>query len=368
MYELNVKEIKAYFRSIHSKSEAVEYFSKFSGKYYAFDYETASKDPRKLSDALRYDRAYLMGASFCFDYNEAVYVPIQHPEENAEPEAIKVMTDFMRAYPCAAFNMPFEYGFTLYHFGFVPDVYTDMAVLMKVFDSNLPNSLKQLIFALYKYHMQTFVEVTNNRKDFRMVSVKNGFFYGGSDSLWTFRAIEDYEPKIRADAGLNNILNLENRLTPIICDLVYNSVCVDRDLLQSYRPVVEGNIKKIEQFIVERIADKCPDLVTPGIIQGLFTLNMNIDSPKDVKAFFHRLGYPVEGTGKEILRALKDPVADAFVALREEKKLLNTYITAYEDFIGEGDILRFGIRQIGAPTGRLAGSKPNLMAVPKIRD
>lgn len=365
MYELDVKEIKAKVWSIHSKSEAVEYFSKFSGKYYAYDYETSAKVPK---DALRYDRATIMGVSFCFDYNEAVYLPIKHRSENAEQGAIDVAVDFMRSYPSAAFNAPFEYGFTLYHFGFAPIIYTDASVLPKVFDSNLPNSLKRLIYVLYKYKMQTFIEVTNGRKDFSAVSVKDGFYYGASDSLWTFRVIEDYEPKIRADAGLNNILNLENRLTPIICDLVYHSVRVDKELLATYRPIIEDKIQEINDFIVKRIADKMPDMVTPGIIPGLFTLNMNIDSPKDVKAFFNRLGYPIEGTGKKILQGLKTPIADAFVALRAEKKILNTYIKSYEDFIGDGDILRFGIRQIGAPTGRLAGSEPNLMAIPKIRD
>jgi len=364
MYQVNVKEIKALFRTIQSKSEAIEYFSKFSGKFYAFDYEAAAKDP---TQAVLYKKAYIMGVSFSYDYNEAVYLPIKHRSENAEPKALEVALEFMRSYPSVAFNMPFEYGFTKYHYGFTPTVYTDAGVLAKVWDSNLPNGLKALILALYKYKMQTFEEVTNNRKDFSTVSVKEGFFYGGSDSLWTFRVVSDYEPKIKQDEGLAGILRIENQLIPIMCEMIYNGIRVDLDLLKEYDPIVLNRVKALEKELHRLIRDRCPDLVSDGIIPGTSVLNCNLNSPKQLMELFHRLGMHIESTGSAVLKELGDPVAEVLTEYRKEMKLYNTYIKAYYSHIQEDNIVHFGLHQIGAPTGRMAGVTPNLMAIPKIR-
>lgn len=364
MYSVNVKEINALFRTIQSKSEAIEYFSKFSSNFYAFDYECAAKDPTK---AVLYKMAYIMGISFCFDYGEAVYLPIKHHSENAEPGAIEVALEFMRSHPACAFNMPFEYGFTKFHYGFTPIIYADAVVVAKVWDSNLPNGLKPLIYSLYKYKMQTFEEVTNNRKDFSTVSVKDGFFYGGSDSLWTFRVVVDYEPKIKADEGLAGILRLENQLTPIICEMIYNGIRVDTGLLKQYDPIVMKRVSELEKSLHTLIRERCPEMVSDGIIPGTTVLNCNLNSPKDLIGLFNRLGHPIESTSVAVLSEVKDPVAEVLLEYRKEVKLYNTYIKAYYNHILDDDIIQFGLHQIGAPTGRMAGVTPNLMAIPKIR-
>jgi DNA polymerase I-like protein with 3'-5' exonuclease and polymerase domains len=90
----------------------------------------------------------------------------------------------------------------------------------------------------------------------------------------------------------------------------------------------------------------------------------------DVQKLFAAIGIDLskKGTGVKVIKDIDNPIAKKVIAYRQECKILSTYIDAYIDMIGSGDLIYPSIVQLGAPTGRMAGRAPNLMAVPKIRD
>lgn len=365
MFHIFVKEIDANFRTLISKADVLEYFSGLSRDYVAFDYETAAKNPK---DAIVYDRAYIMGASFSYDPNQAVYIPFRHRENNAETDAINLTIEFIRDTPLVAYNNPFEYAFTRYHFGFEPKFFTDAMLVSNVYDSNLPNKLKVLIEVLFKYSMQTFEEVTQKSGDFSRVSVKDGFFYASSDSLWLIRLLDKLLPEIDADQGKKGILKLENKLSPIICDMHYCGVCLDKELLISFRPIIEKSVNGLIADLINEIKTVLPKYVEANLYGE--SLNINLNSPVQVLSLFKDLGFDLSemGTGVKILKEIDNPIAKKLLAYRQESKILSTYIDAYLELMNSSNMIYPGIRQIGAPTGRMAGSSPNLMAIPKIRD
>lgn len=365
MYQLEVKELNCLVRTLISKSDAVEYFTKYDNVFCAYDYETGADDP---ADAVLYDRAYIIGTSFCYNRKEAVYVPFQHREGNAEPDCIDTVVEFMRSTPLAAFNFPFEYSFTKYHLNFIPKMFVDLQYLAQIDNNNHPDSLKELILKIYGYHMQTFEEVTRNTKDFRNVSVKDGFFYGSSDSLWTLIGIEDMLPRVEADSGKKQILKIENMLLPEICEMHYNGIRYNRQLLLEHVPFMKNVCEEIKQDLMSRIEQECPQFFTPNLYGKSFNLNLN--SPADMQKLFKALGYDLSetGTGKKILANIDHPVAKLITKYREEAVILNNYLNAPLTMMNKNDIVFPAIKQLGAPTGRMACFKPNFMALPKLRD
>jgi len=360
MYKLKVKEINALVRTIHSKSEAVEYFTQAATKdTNAFDYETSG---------LSWEKGYIVGTSFCCDRKEAIYIPMQHRTENAEPEAVEVMVDFMRETPLAAHNMNFEYGWTKHHMGFDLKVRTDSMVAIGVENSNNPAGLKDYVKKIYKHSQQTFKEVTQGTKDFTRVSVKDGFYYACSDSLWTYRIIVDLEPKILSDKGMSSIYSLEKQLIPIVAGMHFRGIKIDTEELGRQKTIITDSVAQMEKDIYTMIQTECPSLAGQYDIMGNMALSVNINSPKDLLKIFGMMGIPLDSTSKEALSEVDHPLAKKILEYRQEVKLLSTYNTPYWDLMEAGNIIHQGIKLIGAPTGRCSGATPNLMAIPKIRD
>lgn len=359
MYKLKVKEINALVRTIHSKSEALEYFTKAATKEInAFDYETSG---------LSWEKGYIVGTSFCCDRKEAVYIPMQHRSENAEPEAIAVMVDFMRETPLAAHNMNFEYGWTKHHMGFDLKILTDSMVAIGVENSNNPSGLKDYVKRVYRHDQQTFKEVTQGTKDFTRVSVKDGFYYACSDSLWTYRIIADLEPKINADKGMASIYKLEKQVIPLIVEMHFKGIRIDTVELDNQKGIITESVNQMEKDIYTMIQTECPSLAGQYDIMGNMALSVNINSPKDLLKIFGLMGIPLESTSKDALGEVDHPLAKKILEYRQEVKLLSTYNTPFYDMMEAGDIVHQGLKIIGAPTGRLSGASPNLMAIPKIR-
>ena len=366
--KLRLKKLNATVRTVISKSEAIEYFTNAAKKpYTAFDYETGG---RQLGDGLSWERGHIIGTSFCCALDDAVYLPWKHRSGNAEAGAIDVMAEFMREAPLVAHNFPFEYGWTLHHLGFKPTMFADTMLVVATYDSNLPRKLKEVVKAYFGHQMQTFDDVTKKTKDFTRVPVEDGFYYGCSDSLWTYRLIQDIAPKIQLDKGKSSIYKLENNLAPLICDMHYNGIKIDTQLLQEYSIIMTKNVADLENEIYHLIQLALPELATQSTLFGGFTVSLNLNSPPDIQKLFSKLGFDLSesGTGVKVLQELDHPIARKILEYRQEGKILSTYITPYYSKIEKDNLMHQGIIQYSCGSGRLAGAKPNLMAVPKIRD
>jgi len=357
---LNVKEINAELSVIQSKSEAIEFFTNAAKKdFTAFDYETSG---------LSWERGYIVGTSFSCDRKSAVYIPMAHREKNAEPGAVAVMTEFLRNSPMVAHNVNFEYGWSRHCLGVEINIYSDTMIVIMIHNCLLPVALKEVVHKFYKHKMQTFEEVTNKTKDFTRVSVENGFYYACSDSLWTYRLMADLVPEIEKDTGKSSIYRMERQLLPITAEMHFHGIGVDMKELDSQKITIEAAVKVAEDDITKFIMTQCPQFMSQIDIMGNSSMTVNINSPKDLLKVFTSLGVDIQSTSKETLQDTKHPLAEKILEYRQIVKLLSTYNTPYYDMVEKNNNIHQGIIQIGAPTGRMAGAKPNLMSIPKIRD
>ena len=363
--EVKIKEIDALYRVVISKSDAIEYFGKCSGAS-AFDYETGGKEK---GDGLLWERGHIIGTSFSYSKKEAVYLPWRHRTGNAESGAIEVMAEFMRDTPLIAHNMPFEWGWTKCHLGFELNIEADTQAIIGVYNSNLPRSLKDFVKHQYKHSMQTFKEVTGGTEDFKSVTVEKGYPYGCSDSLWTYRIYKDLLEEINTDVGLKAIYGLESKTIPLICNMHYDGIKVDTELLQQYLIQIQKNIDEATEAIMDTIKKECPSMPVETDIFGNSSVNINLNSSQQLIKVFGLIGFDLKesGTGVEVLTKIAHPLAQQIVKYRKEVKLQNTFLEPYVGFTRDSPIIHPGIKSI-IKTGRMASSAPNLMAVPKVRD
>ena len=89
----------------------------------------------------------------------------------------------------------------------------------------------------------------------------------------------------------------------------------------------------------------------------------NWNSPKQVIEAFRLLGIKLSDTKGETLSRYEHPLAKALLEYRKTSKLVGTYGPKLLEFVEEGRI--YGSWwQIGAGTGRMASSSPNLQNLP----
>lgn len=92
---------------------------------------------------------------------------------------------------------------------------------------------------------------------------------------------------------------------------------------------------------------------------------LNYDSDEELLSAFKKLGLTLESTRKEVLLATGHPAALAVADYREHQKIVSTYGDAFLAFVHpKTGRLHPRFNAIGATTGRVSCSEPNLQNIP----
>ena len=99
---------------------------------------------------------------------------------------------------------------------------------------------------------------------------------------------------------------------------------------------------------------------------------VNVNAGRDIQRVFDELGvpYPITDKGNpsftaDFLKSCDAPIAQAISACRKNTKLMNSFIEgAYKKYVVDGRLYA-GFNQIGAVTGRMSSSRPNLQQTPR---
>jgi DNA polymerase-1 len=162
-----------------------------------------------------------------------------------------------------------------------------------------------------------------------------------------------------ANAGMSGIFNdIELPLAPVLAQMERAGFRLDLDELDRIR-------RKLDDAIAH----------TTGIIHRLAGEEFNINSPKALGVvLFEKLLMPggskkktAWATGVEVLAPLasEHEIAAKVLEFREVTKLKSTYVDALPALIDKRDgILHTTFNQIGAATGRMSSTNPNLQNIP----
>ncbi|MBN2357892.1 MAG: hypothetical protein JXR83_00465 [Deltaproteobacteria bacterium] len=95
-------------------------------------------------------------------------------------------------------------------------------------------------------------------------------------------------------------------------------------------------------------------------------VSINYESDAELRDHLARLGIQVESTARHVLLGIEHRVGPAIVAYREAAKVVSTYGAGFLSFVHPRDgRIHAHFRQIGASTGRVSCSDPNLQNIPK---
>lgn len=336
----------------------------------ALDTETSSLEPHD---------AELIGLSFAVVPGSAWYLPFGHrprggelaapaPVTNLPPitdPACAPIADLLRdaTVPKAGHNIKYDWqvlrraGVELAGVGY------DSMLASFVLD---PGRRSHAIDTLSLEHlgkpMRDYGDLAGKGKaqiPFAEVAVADAAAYCGADSATVLALKAVFEPRL-AQTSLRPLLDgIELPLVEVLVDMEWTGIAIDPTLFARLSRELGGDLQRLEGAIA---------LVAGGVI--------NLNSPKQLAAvLFERLGLPVLKRTKtgpstdadvlEELAAMGHELPKLLLEYRELQKLRSTYVDVLPGRVNRGTgRIHTSFNQIGAATGRLSSSEPNLQNIP----
>ena len=183
--------------------------------------------------------------------------------------------------------------------------------------------------------------------------------YNGYDVYWTYKLYEFFAPQILADEDAQRVLNLEMMAANFLLEVERVGIPVDTKYAISY-----ANELDQEQDRQKRI------------LKALTGLDLNPNSPKQVKDYFHNKGYQIDKADEITLTAIKAelekthplvPIIEAILNFRKAGKIRGTYALGWLGKTRNGRAHpTFNVH--GTTTGRLSSTAPNAQNMPRDKE
>jgi len=344
----------------------------------AFDTETTSTDQM---------RADLVGISLSTDGEIGYYIPVGHQEGQQLP--LESVLSAIRpaltnpAIPKAAHNASYDAIVLNQHGLEVTPITFDTMLAEGVRDPISPTfGLKRLSGRLLHVMMTEIKElIGTGKKQITMdqVPIERAAPYAAADAVCTYLLVPKLEAELNTIAAdtpavdplwgtqnpptiLNVFNDIEMPLLPVIISMEQAGVMLDLPFLQEMSVRLHALCADLEQEIYA---------LSGGY--GAF----NINSPKQLNdVLFGKLGLRAEGvrktthgfsTAADVLDSMRGehPIIEKILHYRELTKLKGTYVDALPHLINpKTGRVHTSYSQIGAATGRMSSSNPNLQNIP----
>ena len=132
-----------------------------------------------------------------------------------------------------------------------------------------------------------------------------------------------------------------------------------------YHAKYDAEVKKLAELVDDLI--KSSDLLTMNKAPFTSGATFKESSPLQVKFLCNQLikcNPPISETGKETLTLLNHPVTNQILKVRGASKLLDTYVDKLPKVIAKDNRVHARFNSIGASTGRMSSSEPNMQNIP----
>lgn len=224
--------------------------------------------------------------------------------------------------------------------------------------------LKELAFSKFGVQMteiEALIGKGKNQLSMSEVSVEQSAQYACADADYTYRLYDAYHAQLKEHGVAKLFYDLEMPLIPVIVELEGAGVLLDVPALAKLSEELAARLGELESEVYAQVGAP-----------------FNLGSPAQLSdALFVKLGLASTGlertrtgqisTAAGVLDGLRDqhPVIDLILEHRELSKLKGTYADALPQLISEKDgRVHTSFNQIGAVTGRISSSNPNLQNIP----
>jgi len=210
--------------------------------------------------------------------------------------------------------------------------------------------------------MRTYADLVGkgrNEIPFAEVAVAAAADYCGDDSA-TVLALHDFFAEQLRLTGMERLLReIELPLVPVVVDMEWDGITIDRALLSKISAELGADLTRLEEDIAREAGE-----------------DLNLNSPRQLATvLFDKLQLPVTKKTKtgpstdadvlEGLKAMGHRLPELILEHRELQKLKSTYVDSLPlEVNAHTGRIHTSFSQIGAATGRLASSDPNLQNIP----
>ncbi len=322
---------------------------------FSVDTETTGLDP------LRSD---IVGASFSFEEGTGFYVPFNAELAPAAAlEALRgVLEDASR--PKAGQNAKFDLLAFRTAGVEVKGYAIDTMIASFCLDPEArQHNLDALALRHYGYKKIATKELIGSGKSERTmaeVPVEQVGEYACEDADFTFRLARQFLPRLAKDDVGPLFRDVEMPLMPVLADMESAGVRVDVDRLREMSKSLAARASTLEREVCE-IAGQAFNLNSPKQLGPVLFEKLRIQGDKKVRAT--TTGYATDEA--TLAKFAEHPIVKKLLEYRGVTKLRGTYTEALTELVNpKTGRVHTSYSQVGAVTGRLASSDPNLQNIP----
>ena len=340
----------------------------------AFDTETSSLEPHD---------AELIGVSFAVTPTDVWYLPFGHRAPvkdlfggaagvqvvNLPPitsAACAPIADVLRdpAVPKAGHNIKYDTQVMRRAGVEVAGIAYDSMLASFVLDpSRRSHGIDALALEFLGTSMTQYTDLTGKGKaqiPFAEVSVDRAAAYCGADSATVLALWALFEPELERTSLRPLLENIELPLVPVLVDMEWAGIAIDGPRFVALGAALGHDLEVLELEIQRAAGDKA----------------ININSPRQLaQVLFEDQGLPVlkktktgASTDAEVLEQLAEmghELPKLILGFRELQKLKSTYVDVLPLKVNRlTGRIHTSFNQVGAQTGRLSSTDPNLQNIP----
>jgi DNA polymerase-1 len=225
--------------------------------------------------------------------------------------------------------------------------------------------LKNLAYAKLGEEMTHIEElIGKGKKQITMdnVAIESAAPYAVADAETTLRLMPILQADVRRVNGMKLLEEIDLPLTPVLAEMEMTGIGLDLPFFQETSKRLEKRMSEIERKVYELVGKPFNINSTQQLSDVLFKqLKLEPPDKGNKTASGH---YSTSAGVLDLLRG-KHEVVDMILEHRELSKIKSTYVDALQAALNsETGCVHTSYSQIGAVTGRLSSSNPNLQNIP----
>ncbi len=324
--------------------------------------------------------AQLVGLSVALNEGEAYYIPCGHgtisngddlfaPKNDYAQLPLEMVIQGLKPYLESPFilkigqNIKYDWA-VLQKYGVNIGPYHDTMLISACLNAGQHgHGLDELAKIYCDYSMMSYKSLVGSGKEekkFNDLTPNEALFYAAEDADFTLRIYNILYPRLIREKLLGFYQEIEQKLPPIIGQMELHGVLVDKGALAKLSEVFLQKITTISAEIYQ-LAGQEFNIASPKqlgeILYGKLQINPNVKTAKDA----------TPSTAIDVLEPLADeyPIIAKILQFRHYSKLRNTYTELLPTFINpQNERIHCHYSLVGAQTGRLSCSDPNLQNIP----
>jgi DNA polymerase I len=328
-------------------------------------------------------RAELVGISLATGPNRACYIPLSHvtaggdggdlftpkaiirPGQIAKAEALKALEPLLSDPGVLKVGQNLKYDISiLAREGLAITPFDDTMAMSFALGAGLHgHGMDELAERHFSYSPVPFKEVAGAGKSqitFDAVEIAPATRYAAEDADVTFRLWQTLKPRLRTEQVLSVYEGIERPLIPVIAQMEREGIKVDRDFLSRLSGDFAQRMAALEDE-AKSLAGQDFNLASPKQIGDILFGEMGLPGGKKTKTGAWATG----ADALEELAAQGHDLPRVLLDWRQLSKLKSTYTDALREAINtETGRVHTSYSIVGAATGRLSSSDPNLQNIP----